>query len=93
MRTIGFAIGFFGGLLLFIGGNVDSYNQMYEKECFDCLKSFGFPIRFYESGTILHAERTLCFGLIANMVITVCVSIGVGLVCHFSWNKIGKVIR
>lgn len=88
-----FIVGFLTGLFLFIAINMYGYSRMQEQECFDCLLGFGFPFRLYESGTILHLERILWPSLIADFLITMCASIGIGLVCHISQNRNGKVIR
>jgi len=91
--TKAFAIGFFIGLFLFIAINVYSYSQMREEECFDCIKNFGFPFRFYESGSILHMERILWFRLVADVLIAICMSIGTGLVCHLAKNRSVKATQ
>lgn len=84
MRTKASAVGFFSALLLLIVVNVYSYTKMSEEECFDCVKGFGFPFRLYESGTILHLETILWPGLLADVLVAVCVSVVIGLLCNFS---------
>lgn len=91
IRTKAFAVGFFGGLFLLVAVNLYGYNNMYEEECFDCIQGFGFPFRLYESGTILHLERILWYGLIADVLVAISVGIGIGLVCHFSKNISGRL--
>jgi hypothetical protein len=81
--TRAFSVGFLAGLFLLIAVNVYGYNRMNEAECFDCIQSFGFPFRLYESGTILHLERILWYGLIADVLIAISVGAGIGLLFHF----------
>ena len=83
IRTRAFSVGFFAGLFLLIAINMYGYNSMYEAECFDCVQGFGFPFRLYESGTILHLERFLWDGLIADVMVAVSVGVGIGLLFHF----------
>ncbi|HKA20891.1 MAG TPA: hypothetical protein VKN18_21600 [Blastocatellia bacterium] len=90
IRTKAFAAGFFCALLLITGFNVYSYTRMSEEECFDCVSGFGFPFRVYESGTILHLERVLWLGLIADILIAILLSVAIGLLCYFSRN-IGRL--
>jgi hypothetical protein len=87
VQSKAFIVGFFTGLFLFIVINVYSYSRMQEQECFDCLLGFGFPFHLYESGTILHLERTLWLGLIVDFLIAICASILIGLVCHIYRNR------
>lgn len=84
IRTRAFAAGFFGGMLLLVAVNVYSYNNMNEEECFDCIQGFGFPFRLYEQGTILHLETILWPGLLADVLVVICVSVGIGLLCNCS---------
>jgi hypothetical protein len=84
IRTKAFAVGLFSVLFLFTALNVYSYTRMSGEECFDCIKGFGFPFRLYESGTILHLEKILWLGLIADVLIAIIVSVGIGLLCSFS---------
>lgn len=85
IRTKAFAVGFSGGLILLVAVNIYEYTIMIETECFDCLLGFGFPFRLYESG-IFHLERILWLGLIADVLIAILVSVGIGLLCSFSRN-------
>ena len=57
------------------------------EECFDCIKRFGFPFRLYESGTILHLEKLIWVGLIADVFVAIFVSLGTGLLCNLSRSK------
>ena len=81
--TRAFAVGFFTGLAFIIATNMYGYNRMREAECFDCIQGFGFPIRLYESGTILHLERILWYGLIADVLVAISIGAVIGLLCHF----------
>jgi hypothetical protein len=89
IRTKAFAVGLFSALFLFTALNVYSYTKMSEEECFDCVKAFGFPFRLYESGTILHLDKILWLGLLADVLIAICVSVGIGLLCNFA-NTISR---
>lgn len=88
--TRAFSVGFFTGLFLLIAVNMYGYNRMYEAECFDCIQGFGFPFRLYESGTILHLERILWYGLIADVLVAISVGVGIGLLCHSFKNIRGR---
>jgi hypothetical protein len=89
IRTKAFAVGFSGGLILLVAVNIYEYTIMIETECFDCLLGFGFPFRLYESG-IFHLERILWLGLIADVLIAILVSVGIGLLCHSFKNIRGE---
>lgn len=90
LRSRSFALGFLIGLLLFAAANIyTSYpgyasksnnNGVAVTEEFDALKEFGWPFRLHRSGTILHLDEILWKGLVADIVIAVCVSAGIGLV-------------
>lgn len=70
-------------MFLLIAVNMYGYNRMYEAECFDCIQGFGFPFRLYESGTILHLERILWHGLIADVLVAISAGAVIGLLFHF----------
>jgi hypothetical protein len=91
MRSKSFARGFLIGLLLFAAANIYTYYPGYESrsknngvvviEEFDTLKEFGWPFRLHRSGTIFHLDEILWRGLVADIVIAIGVSAGIGLVC------------
>ena len=86
-----FIIGFLSGLVIFAAINIYTYddglgrftNQNGERAtgCFDCLKQFGWPYRLHQSGTILHIDKLLWPGLIADILIALVASTGIGLLC------------
>ena len=69
IRSRPFALGFISGLVLFLVINTHNFGDSSAEECFDCIASFGFPYRFYESGSIAHFEKILWSGLIADVVV------------------------
>ncbi len=85
-RSKAFNVGFLIVLLLFAAANIYSYDWMLEQECFDCIKSFGLPFSLYETGTIHHITRILWDGLIADVLIAISASMGVGLFCKWVFN-------
>lgn len=92
-KSKAFTVGFFAGLLLFIAVNAYEYTRVEELECFDCYKTFGFPLGLYESGTFAHVEQILWGRLIANALIAVGISIGIGAGCHLIINKGKRYLR
>jgi hypothetical protein len=92
LRSRSFSLGFFAGLVLFATANIYTSYPGYESgsnnngvvavtEEFDALKEFGWPFRLHRSGTILHLDEFLWKGLVADLVIAVCVSVCIGLAC------------
>lgn len=90
IRSRAFSVGFFTGLFVLVAVNIYGYNRMYEAECFDCIQGFGFPFRLYESGTILHLEGILWYGLIADVLVAISVGAGIGLLCYTFKNIRGR---
>jgi hypothetical protein len=96
-RSKPFVIGFLSSLLLFIAINVYTYDDglagftsndgVRATECFDCLKQFGWPFRLHQSGTIHHIDELLFTGFIADILIIVLASTGIGLLCKSLLKK------
>jgi hypothetical protein len=90
MKSRSFNIGFLSGIILWVGINVYSYMKNYAptpgEEDFDNYQNFGFPFPLYESGTMLHLDRFVWCGIVANFFIAICVSAGIGLL----FNKLVK---
>jgi hypothetical protein len=83
-----FKLGIFAGILIYV--LIYGYNQPPERKslCFDCYETSGFPFTSHESGTILHLDRTLWLGIIANILIAILFIFAAGLVSNFAWSKI-----
>lgn len=77
-RSVSFWIGFIVSAAFFVIKNGLEIYQQSLRICFDCDKGFGFPFRFYESGTVLHDKGVLWFGLFADILVISVVSIGIG---------------
>ena len=79
-RTWVFAIGFAVGLLIFVSANILSYRQMLRGTVLtDVPVAFGFPFKFHASSGF-GGEWILWSGLIADILIAVCVSAILGLI-------------
>lgn len=75
-----FAIGFAVGLLIFVSANVISYRQMLHGTVLtDAPTAFGFPFKIHGSSGF-GGEWFLWSGLIADILIAVCVSAILGLI-------------
>lgn len=85
-----FILGLLIGFVLFISFNFYSLVLMFDELCFHCIKNFGFPFHWYESGTIVHYEKILWLGLIADLFVMILMSFGIGLLFHFFAMKIYK---
>jgi hypothetical protein len=83
LKSKSFNIGFLAGIILLMGMNIYSYMKNYAptpgEEDFDKYQTFGFPFPIYESGTILHLDRFVWCGIVANFFIAICLSVGIGL--------------
>ena len=82
-----FKLGIFVGIFIYI--SIYAYNSPPARNrlCFDCYEVSGFPFNSYESGTILHLDRTLWFGQIANVLFAILFVFIVGLISNFVWSK------
>ena len=88
-KTKPFVAGSICGALLFLAINICTYDNGLRgtgsstgesaTECFDCLKQVGWPFRLYQSGGILHVDKILWVGLIADTLIATLVIIAMGL--------------
>jgi hypothetical protein len=56
-------------------------------ECFDCLIQYGWPFRYRQTGTILHIDQILWWGLVADTVIGICFSVVVGMISYRLFDK------
>jgi hypothetical protein len=96
-RSKPFIIGFLSSLFLFIVINIYTYDDglggftnkdgVRATECFDCLKQFGWPFRLHQSGTILHIDEFLWPGFIADSLIVLLSTTGIGLLCKSLMKK------
>lgn len=80
-----FNLGFWVGILVFIGLNFYSLNANYGG-CIDCYGKFGIPFPLMDSGLLL--QRILWIGLIADILIALIFSFAVGLIFKFVWEKL-----
>lgn len=88
-KTKPFVAGSICGALLFLAINICTYDNGLRgtgsstgesaTECFDCLKQVGWPFRLYQSGGILHVDKILWVGLIADTLIATLIIIAMGL--------------
>jgi hypothetical protein len=82
-----FAVGFAVGLLIFVSANVISYRQMVRGTVLtDAPTAYGFPFRFYASSGF-GGEWILWSGLIADILIAICVSAILGLIAGLVWRN------
>ena len=86
IRGKAFYIGLLIGLLLFVAANIYNYDQMLEQGCCDCIVSFGLPFKLYETGGFFGETRILWDGLIADVLIAIPMSIGIGFICKRLFN-------
>ena len=79
MRSKTFRIGFFIGMLLFVSANIYSYYRMpNESSMDDGFVDFGIPFKLYAYGGFWTHSVILWDGLLADILIAVCVSIILG---------------
>ena len=64
--------------------------QAYMDMCLHCIREIGFPFYFYETGSIAHYKKILWFGLIADIIIAISASIGIGFIFHIITTKLFK---
>src|SRR5688572_11398378 len=83
-----FLFGFIIGIITFICLNYYSIMLAFEDMCLHCIRNFGFPFYFYESGTIAHYEEITYSVLIINILIAITCSFLIGLIFKFVWSKI-----
>ena len=82
-----FAIGFAVGLLIFVSANVISYRQMLRGTVLtDAPTAYGFPFKFHASSGF-GGEWILWSGLIADILIAVCVGAILGLIAGLVFKK------
>lgn len=89
-RSAGFYLGFFlcAGIFLIVNG-LEIYRQTI-RICFDCDKGFGFPFRFYESGTVFHDYGILWLGLTADVLVVLASSVFLGLMVETIVKGLGR---
>ena len=86
-RRWGFTVGFALGWLIFVSANVMSYRQMLRgRDLTDVPISFGFPFKLYASSGF-GGEWIVWSGLIADVLIAVCVSTILGLIAGLISRK------
>jgi hypothetical protein len=81
-------IGFFCGVILVIGANLYDDSNMDGSFCFDCFVSYGFPFRMWGTGGLVGITKIFWLGLIADILIGIIFSIGLGCV----FQIVGKFI-
>jgi hypothetical protein len=62
---------------------------MGETICFDCYYSYGVPFKMWGSGGFVGITEIFWFGLIANILIGIIFSIGLGSV----FQKVRRIIK
>lgn len=90
IKNKAFVVGFtFGIVITFL---VNFYTLLPERGfiCFDCYETWGFPFAMHESGTMLHLNRFIWAGVIANISIAIVFSSLLGLVSKFIWSKLAS---
>jgi len=83
-----FKLGVWNGTIIYAFVYIYSLPPESKSICFDCYETSGFPFTSHESGTILHLDRVLWFGQIANILIAALFIFAVGLISNFVWSKI-----
>ena len=83
--NIAFHLGFWSGILLFIGLNFYSLAANYGG-CMDCYGAFGVPFTLGD-GNIKFFEF-IWLGLIADIIFALVFSFAIGVTCKFVWSKI-----
>lgn len=82
--NIAFHLGFWSGILLFIGLNFYSLAANYGG-CMDCYGDFGVPFTLGD-GNFKFLEF-IWLGLIADIIFALVFSFAIGLTCKFVWAK------
>ncbi|MCU1288698.1 MAG: hypothetical protein JWN60_927 [Acidobacteria bacterium] len=90
IKNRAFIIGFFVGLLTFVGINFYSFLPKYNPPCFDCGETSGFPFAWYQSGTSLIISHILWAYLIVDLLITITFSVIFGLIFNLIWSKVSS---
>lgn len=81
LRSKAFTFGFFGGLLLFVAANLYSYFRMAEYPSMDDgFVDCGVPFKLYAYGGFFGHSVILWQGLLADVLIAICMSIILGWV-------------
>ena len=66
----------------------DSGLNRYGGVSFDAYETYGFPFSMHESGTILHLDRFIWSGVIANLAVGIFSSLVFGLVAGYLGRRI-----
>ena len=79
-----FRLGFLGSfvvlfVLIFRSSSSSDFRDNSRSICFDCYEAYGFPFVMHEYGTILHIDRFVWSGVIANLTIAIISSIVFGV--------------
>jgi len=85
-----FKIGFVISLFMFAGLNFYSAVRAFERLCFHCYETFGFPFAMYERGTIAHLDRFIWSGVVADVAVGIALSILAGGATSYLWRVIGE---
>ncbi len=83
-----FKLGIFAGIFIYIFIYSSNCPPPKKYLCFDCYETSGFPFASYESGTILHLDRALWIGQIANILFAILFIFAFGLIANFIRSKI-----
>ena len=76
----------FGIISLLIINTVD-YKEKFDGTCMDCDNDFGFPIKLFQSGSIMHVEKILWLGLLADLIVFIIPSLVFSFMIYLHWNK------
>lgn len=82
--------GFFSGIVLFLCLNYYTVMQAFDNMCFDCMRVFGFPFTFVETGGYVTHTDIFWFSLIVDILIALIFSAVIGLIFKFIWSKLSK---
>ncbi len=87
IKSNAFIIGFFSGILLFLCLNYYTVMQAYKDICVHCLRAFGYPFTFFETGGAVTRTDIFWFSLIVNILIATISCFVCGLAFKFVWLK------
>ncbi len=85
--TKSFILGFISGCILFLCLNYYTVMQAFDDMCFHCMRRFGFPFFFMETGGAVTHTNIFWFSLLADVLIALAFSGMIGLIFKFIWSK------
>lgn len=81
-KSVRFLPGIVIGIVLSSVISLMDYNLKFDGLCFDCDNDFGFPLKVYQSGSLIQAAKILWIGVFGNILIFGLASVCLGVVIH-----------